>query len=135
MAPSERTQESTLSAQKCSTKSILVIDDDLGVLELVETVLGDYGYRVRTAPDGRAGLERVEDEMPHLILLDLKMPLMDGWEFAREFHRRYGVQAPIVVLTAIRTEEEGAEVPGAAGTIAKPFDLSALVDAVRRHTP
>ena len=80
--------------------SILVVEDDPDLLALVEMFLAESGRRVRTAPEGRAALARVAEEMPGLILLDMRMPVMNGWEFAREFRARYGRACPIVVVTA-----------------------------------
>ncbi len=62
---------------------VLVVEDDSDLVALMELVLSDAGYRVRTAPEGGAALARVAEEMPGLILLDMRMPGMNGWEFAR----------------------------------------------------
>ena len=86
-------------------------------------ILVDAGYRVRTAREGRAALARVAEEMPALILLDMRMPGMNGWEFAREFRARHGRAAPIVVVTAAENARARAEEIAADGWLAKPFDL------------
>lgn len=116
-----------------NAKTILVVDDDPGILALVELVLTDEGYRVRTALDGRKGLQIVEGSMPDLILLDLKMPGMNGWEFARRFHDEYGCQVPIVALTASSNCKEQIDELGAVDKISKPFDLSDLLGIVNRY--
>jgi urea transport system substrate-binding protein len=95
-------------------------------------VLETEGFHLLTAPDGRAALEAVEKTMPDLVLLDMKMPIMNVWEFAAEFHRRYGETVPIVVVTAAENAEKRAEEIGAAGWVAKPFDVATLVRVVRR---
>jgi DNA-binding response OmpR family regulator len=112
---------------------ILVVEDDPDLLALVEMILADAGYRVATAPEGRAALACVAREMPALILLDMRMPGMNGWEFAREFRARFGAAAPIVVITAAENARARAEEIGAEGWLAKPFDIDDVLRAVERH--
>lgn len=114
-------------------KTVLVIDDDRDLLDLVTFLLEDEGYRVETALDGLERLRKVEQKKPDLILLDMKMPAMNGWEFAREFHARYDRQVPIVVLTAAENARKRAEEIGAQGWVGKPFNLDTLVQAGKRH--
>lgn len=116
-----------------STPGILVVEDDPDLLALLEMVLGEAGYAVRTASDGRAALERVAEEMPALILLDMRMPGMNGWEFAREFRARHGRRAPIVVVTAAENARARADEIAADGWLAKPFDLADVMRAAERH--
>lgn len=114
-------------------RTVLVVDDDLDILSLIAAVLQQEGYEVQTAADGHEGLLVVEQLMPSLVLLDLKMPVMNGWEFARELRARYATQVPIVVLTASMYGEREAREIGADGWLDKPFDLDSLVAAVRRN--
>ncbi len=114
------------------SKTILVLDDDRDLLTLVAFVLESEGYQVETSSNGLQGLEAVSRSMPGLILLDMKMPVMDGWAFAREYHSRHNPCAPIVVLTASDDAKGRAEEIGAAGWIGKPFDLDGLVATVSR---
>lgn len=116
-----------------NAKTVLVVDDDEDLLALVALVLEGEGYKVQTATDGREGLEIIERGMPDLVLLDMKMPVMNGWEFAREFKARYDARAPIVVITAYTDARERAEEIGANGWIGKPFDLDTLVKIVGRY--
>jgi len=113
--------------------TVLVLDDDRDLSTLVTYILEAEGYRVRTAPDGRQGLEAIEREMPSLILLDMKMPVMDGWTFAREFRARYDARVPIVVLTAAEDAMKRARDVGAVDWVGKPFDLDVLIDVVGRY--
>jgi DNA-binding response OmpR family regulator len=115
------------------TAPILVVEDDPDLLALVEMILSDAGYRVMTAPEGRAALACVAREMPALILLDMRMPGMNGWEFAREFRARFGAAAPIVVVTAAENARARAEEIGADGWLAKPFDIDEVLRAAQRH--
>ena len=70
-------------------KRVLVVEDDEALRDIVELALTDAGYRVVTAANGRAALDEVAREMPGLILLDMKMPVMNGWEFVSAFRARY----------------------------------------------
>ncbi len=109
---------------------VLVVDDDPDMLDLVLMTLEDSGYQTVGARDGREALERVSQHMPSLILLDMLMPVMDGWEFARRFHDRYGNAAPIVVSTAAENAQERAAAIGADDVLSKPFDLERLLATV-----
>ena len=111
---------------------VLVVEDDPGMRQLVEDVLTDEGYRVRTAEDGQAALEQIERELPGIILLDMRMPRMNGWEFAKEFRARYGRGAPIVVLTAAADARQRAADIEAEGFLGKPFNLDDLLRLVEQ---
>jgi len=113
--------------------AVLVVDDDFDLLEMVQTLLEIGGYRVVTAMEGGEALQRVAEEMPAVILLDMKMPGMDGWEFAREFRDRYDHQAPIVVLTAAEDAAGRAAEIGAEGYLGKPFDIDDLLRTVEKY--
>lgn len=106
---------------------ILVIDDDAGIRRLIGYVLGDEGYDVDEAPDGKSALELVSRHHPDIIILDMKMPGMDGWEFARTYRQLYGNQAPIIVLTAAQDAAERAKDVSAEGYLPKPFDIDTLL--------
>lgn len=115
-----------------SPHGVLVVEDDPDLLALVEMILCDAGYAVRTASDGRMALDRIAERMPALILLDMRMPGMNGWEFAREFRARHGRGAPIVVVTAAENARARAEEIAADGWLAKPFDLEDVLTAAAR---
>ena len=110
---------------------ILVIDDDPSILTTISEVLDLEGYPVQTATNGAEALRAVERTRPSLILLDMRMPVLDGWGFARALQER-GVKLPILVMTAAQNARRWAEEIGADGHIAKPFDLPDLLDAVER---
>jgi CheY-like chemotaxis protein len=113
-------------------RRILVVDDDPGIRESLVLLLEDEGYEVRAAPNGRAALELLARWRPAVILLDLMMPVMDGWTFRAHqlAHRAWG-NIPVVVMSAGRnlTADTYALVPAA--TLAKPFNLDVVVDTVR----
>jgi DNA-binding response OmpR family regulator len=96
-------------------------------------ILQDAGHRVRTAPEGGAALARIAEEMPGTILLDMRMPGMNGWDFAREFRDRYGHACPIVVVTAAENARARAEEIGAEGWLSKPFEIEDVLATVARH--
>jgi DNA-binding response OmpR family regulator len=112
---------------------VLVVEDDQDLSALLELVLTDAGYRVRLAADGRAALALVEQEMPGVILLDMRMPVMNGWEFAREFRARHDRACPLVVVTAAENARLRAEEIGAEGWLSKPFDLEDVLSMVERQ--
>lgn len=112
---------------------VLVIDDDASIRQFVDLALSDEGYEVLTAADGQAGLDLVEQRPPNLILLDLRMPSMDGWTFARTYQARVAHGAPIIALTAGRESEHSLTDLAVASFLAKPFNLDDLLDLVARH--
>ena len=113
-------------------KPVLVVEDDPDMRQLVEAILMDEGYRVFTAQDGQAALEQVAQELPGVILLDMRMPQMNGWEFARAFRDHYGRGAPIVVLTAAADAGKRAAEVEAEGYLGKPFQLDDLLQIVEQ---
>ncbi len=110
---------------------VLVVDDDLSILTTVAELLDLEGYPVRTATNGAEALECVKDTEPCLVLLDMRMPVLDGWSFARKL-REWGRALPIVVMTAAQDARQWAEEVDALGFVAKPFDLVDVLDAVER---
>ena len=113
---------------------VLVVDDDPDILDAICDILEGEGYRVSRARHGLEALDRVEEERPAIILLDLMMPVMDGLTFAQALRRR-GDQAgiPIVVISADGNPQRAAAV-GAQGYLAKPFDIDALLAQVSHMT-
>jgi CheY-like chemotaxis protein len=115
--------------------SILAVDDDEAILEVVKMVLEDEGYRVLFAKDGAEALEVLKTSLPELILLDMRMPVMNGWQFADAYHKGPGPHAPIVVVTAAQDAPQAASDLRARDYLSKPFDVDRLVEVVRRHAP
>lgn len=109
---------------------ILVVDDDDGVRELIGSALSDEGYAVALAADGAEALREARREPPALIVLDVRMPVMDGHAFARAYRATPGPHAQIVVCTAALDGPEAARALGADGFLAKPFLLDELLGAV-----
>ncbi len=113
---------------------ILLIDDDEGIRDFVSMTLADEGYEVLTAPDGFTALEMIAQRPPSLILLDMRMPMMDGEEFMNAYRHTPGPHAPVIVLTAARNAAESAQQVAADAYLAKPFELHELLDLVSRHS-
>jgi CheY-like chemotaxis protein len=114
---------------------VLVIDDDDDLAEVVRQVLRDNGYSVATVRHGAAALELVRHTSPDLILLDLTMPIMDGWSFVGQFRRDVKSSARIVLLTGNPQAPEIARNLGADGYLSKPFEIDDLIGVVRRELP
>ncbi len=114
-----------------STGPILVVDDDPALRQTVSAILIDEGYPVAEAADGAEALECVERLRPSLILLDMRMPVLDGWGFARTLRAR-DIRVPIVVMTAARDAQRWAEEIAADDWLAKPFELLDLLATVER---
>ena len=111
--------------------AILVVDDDESIRTTVSDVLDLEGYDVVTAANGAEALRQVEQLQPAIVLLDMRMPVMDGWAFAHEIAAR-GVRVRILVMTAADNARAWAEEIGADGFVAKPFDLTDLLSAVQK---
>ena len=120
-------------AGKAMTR-VLVVDDEVDIRQVLVYVLLDEGYQVDEAPNGEAALELIERQHPDIIILDMKMPGMDGWEFARLYRERYGNRAPIIVLTAAHDAARRGTDISAEGYVPKPFDLDVLVARVSALT-
>jgi CheY-like chemotaxis protein len=114
-------------------KTVLVVEDDADLRELMVLLLEGAGYRVMTARDGQVALERVDERMPSVILLDMKMPGMNGWQFAEIFRARYGHAAPLIVVTAAEDARRTAEEVGADDHLGKPFELDDVLSLVERY--
>lgn len=118
-------------------KTIMVVDDEKRLVSVVEAYLSQEGFRIVTASNGREALILARQEKPDLIILDIMMPEMDGYEFMR-LHRKES-ETPIILLTAKVADDEkviGLEL-GADDYITKPFrprELVARVRAVLRRT-
>jgi len=116
-----------------ATASVLVVDDDAGLREFVRANLEAEGYSVREAASASEGLAALDEEPPDLILLDVLMPQMDGWEMLRRVQERHGVDAIQVIMYSGTVEEAGkAEARGARAFIGKPFDPAKLLEATRQ---
>jgi CheY-like chemotaxis protein len=113
-------------------RPILVVDDDAEILAMLRDFLEGEGLVVRTAANGAEALDMLAEVDPALILLDMRMPVLDGWGFAERFRERR-LDCPIVVMTAAESARRWAEEIGATSYIAKPFDVNELLQTIERH--
>lgn len=110
---------------------VLVVDDEPAIRATVAAMLESEGYAVIEATNGAEALAYLESESPDLVLLDMRMPVLDGWGFAAELRRR-GHGVPIVVMTAARDAAHWASEIAASAFVAKPFGFDDLISAVEQ---
>jgi len=110
---------------------VLVVDDDEAIRATVTEILEFEGYSVVAAADGAEALAAVAAELPCLVLLDMRMPVMDGWDFAAALRSR-GVRVPIAVITAAANARQWADEIAADACLPKPFDLDDVLATVER---
>jgi two-component system OmpR family response regulator len=110
---------------------ILVVDDEQSITDFIALGLRHEGFEVRTAPDGRAAMRVVDDFHPHLVVLDLMMPRVDGWELCRALS---GEKSRGIIILSARDETadrvQGLEL-GADDYLVKPFEFSELLARIR----
>lgn len=122
-----------MTNQQASVR-ILVVEDDQHIRFAVSLLLETQGYEVILVSNGQEALEFLDrNPMPDLILLDMLMPVMDGWQFADQFRSRYNHQSPIVVMTAASDAAQRARDVRADGYVSKPFSLDAFLETVSSH--
>jgi CheY-like chemotaxis protein len=112
---------------------LLLVDDDPAMSRMTETLLTAHGYHVIVAADGRDAIQRLREQCPDLIVLDLNMPVMDGWQFRREqryLSDKHRAAVPVLLMTGEHDAPSHAHALQAAGLITKPFDPDDLLDAV-----
>src|SRR5438094_8308706 len=114
-----------------STPNVLVVEDNAILRDALSTVIEHEGYNVEAASNGQEALDRVAHGPPDAILLDMRMPILDGWGFARELCAR-GLRVPILVLTAERNAQQCAAEIGAEGYLGKPFAIAELLATLAR---
>ena len=112
-------------------KRILVVDDELAIIKLLRANLNAEGFEVLTAMDGAQAIQTIEKEAPDLVILDIMMPEMNGFEVCR--HVREWSQVPIIMLSAKGAEDDKVKCldMGADDYITKPFGINELVARVR----
>ena len=117
---------------------VLIVDDDERMREYVRVNLEMEGYTVREAGDGEEGLQVLEESTPDLVLLDVMMPGVDGWEMLRRVQERHGVGTIPVIMFSGKVDEPAAEEAakrGAQGFIGKPFNPQELIDQTKQVLP
>ena len=115
---------------------VLVVDDDASIRSFVADAVALAGYATHQAADGAQALAALAGGLrPCLVLLDMRMPVLDGWAFARRYAELPGPRAPVVVMTAERDARAAAAEIAADGVLPKPFDLEDLDALLARHCP
>jgi excisionase family DNA binding protein len=125
-------------ARQQGGRPVLLVDDDAGMRELVRLGLEREGYAVQEAADAAEGLAAIEARTPELILLDVMMPHVDGWEMLRQIQERYGFGSIPVLMFSGQVAETGegqAVSSGARGFVGKGFDLDELVEQAKTILP
>jgi two-component system chemotaxis response regulator CheY len=118
-----------------SPKCILVVEDDDAIRDLIAEILDGAGYRVERAADGLQALVKVRAARPDIVVLDLMMPVMDGWTFLEQFRQIPDYTGtPVVVTSAYRAHSDSETVRDlqVQAYLAKPFDVDTLVGVVER---
>ncbi|OGR96961.1 MAG: hypothetical protein A2902_05530 [Elusimicrobia bacterium RIFCSPLOWO2_01_FULL_64_13] len=116
-------------------KKILVVDDEIHITTLLKITLELNGYSVAVARDGMEALEKVPTESPDLILLDIKMPRMNGWQVCEKLKSDESTKnIPVIMVTAFSQKEarERSIALGASDFIGKPFESPVLLDRIKK---
>lgn len=114
------------------TKSILVVDDDPGIRDALQDVLELENYRVFTADNGKNALNLLDQVRPNLILLDLMMPVMTGWQFLDSVKiDESKAKIPVVVFSA--AGERKGDLSHASAILRKPVEVDGLISVIEKH--
>jgi excisionase family DNA binding protein len=134
----DRSGPSTATAGPTAGPLVLIVDDDERLREYVRVNLEAEGYEVREAGSGPAALDALGERSPDLILLDVMMPQVDGWETLRQIQEHTGIGAiPVIMFSGKVDEQSAAEAAsrGAQAFIGKPFDPRSLIESTKQQLP
>ena len=109
---------------------ILVVDDNRDILELITRVLSTYGYDVVIARDGLEALQQEANANPDLVVLDVNLPNLDGWEVCRRIKARRSVPVMLLTVRAERADIELSRAAGADDHLPKPFDIAEFLGRI-----
>ena len=113
--------------------TVLVVDDEFGIVDVLETILTDEGYRVLTACNGKQGLVRLSAEKPDVVLLDFMMPILGGCEMLRAMAAEPAYQRiPVIMISSLREDVIAEKCKGYAAFLHKPFRAAAVLSTVAR---
>ena len=118
-------------------KRVLVIDDDLPLRGMLAAALRQHGFQVLLAGDGAEGQRALTIHQPHVILLDLAMPEVNGWDFLQRLQETGHIgKVPIIVVSAhLRVEPQAILQMGVSAILPKPFNLPELIDLIEHLAP
>ena len=111
---------------------ILVVDDNRDILDLVQRVLLTYGYDVVLARDGLEAIQQESLMQPDLVVLDVNLPTLDGWEVCRRIKARRDVPVMLLTVRAERTDLERSRDAGADDHLPKPFDIAEFLNRINQ---
>jgi excisionase family DNA binding protein len=134
----ERSGPSSGSGGGGSGPAVLIVDDDPKLREYIRVNLEMEGYSVKEAGSAEEGLGALEESTPDLVLLDVMMPEVDGWEMLRRVQERHGVGGiPVIMFSGKVDEKAAAEATsrGAQGFIGKPFNPQELINQTKQLLP
>jgi DNA-binding response OmpR family regulator len=118
-----------------SKPRVLVVEDDVRIQKMLRTVLQAEQYEVQIVSDGRAALTSVQEDRPDLVILDLMLPGVDGWQVMSQLKRDNTFAGlPVLVLSAVHDLARESVRLGASDFLRKPFGIDALLDKVGRLT-
>jgi CheY-like chemotaxis protein len=114
-------------------KTILVVDDEWAIAEVLESLLGDEGYRVIVASNGRQGLERLTEWPLDLVMLDFMMPIMDGPAMLAALKDNPATaEIPVILMSSLPEETVAERCHGYAAFLRKPFRVATVLSAVEK---
>jgi CheY-like chemotaxis protein len=117
-------------------RTVLVVDDEFGVAEVLDAILTDEGYRVVTATNGRQALARIAEQRPDLMLLDYMMPIVDGVAVLHALSADpKASDLPVVVMSALPEEAISSKTSAYAAFLRKPFRIKTVLAAIQRALP
>jgi two-component system, chemotaxis family, chemotaxis protein CheY len=120
--------------ESVGSKRVLVVEDEPYLCDLIADVLEAEGHLPTKAANGLEALNHLTTDPPQLILLDLMMPVMDGWEFMTGLRSNPAwADIPVVLITAVYDVARSQQETGAKAVITKPFDIDQLVDVVNSY--
>ena len=125
-----------MANQETHVASVLIVDDTIDTLRLLSDLLGEHGYDVRAVTNGRQALQAVERDPPDLILLDIGMPEMDGYEVCRHLRASERTQdVPVIFITALADTADKVRAFEAGGVdyVTKPFQVEEVLARVKAH--
>jgi CheY-like chemotaxis protein/ketosteroid isomerase-like protein len=128
-----RGQGGSATSREVIMPTVLVVDDEFGIVDVLETILIDEGYRVLTACNGKQGLVRLSAEKPDVVLLDFMMPILGGAEMLRAMaaepvHQRI----PVIMISSLREDVIAEKCKGYAAFLHKPFRAAAVLSTIAR---
>ena len=116
------------------SKTILIIDDDRALVKIVDSCLTTEGFKTQIAYDGDEGLAKLKESKPDLIILDIHMPRMNGYNFILEAKKTIDIKTiPIIILTAKEGMDELFKVEGIKEYCVKPFQPEWLMEKIHKH--